>query len=76
MKTLATLALLAALSGCGVKYSTNDCELIEAPYFETDDLAGAWYDMAAKACKFDMHKPGCRGRDPDGFYNADRKECK
>jgi hypothetical protein len=76
MKSVAIMTAIAfallTLSGCG---TTTECRLIETPYMETDNLATEWYDHAAKVCGFDLHKPGCRGRDADGFYNGDKKEC-
>ena len=64
--------LTAGLAGCA---STPDgCELLTTAYVEQDELAGPWYDSAAKACEI-PHATGCRGRDSDGHYNMDKKRC-
>lgn len=73
LKRCAWLILGASLlSGCA---STPDqCELLATAYVEQDELAGPWYDFAAKACEI-PHTSGCRGRDPNGNYNMDKTQC-
>ena len=74
--TMFVAVLCTALSGCA---TTSQCELLAVAYNETDELAGAWYDEVAPLigeCGFvPAHTKGCRGVDPDGWHNQDKKRC-
>lgn len=69
----AASVLAVGLSGCATIHDEK-CSLLTTAYAEQDELAGAWYDEAAKECEI-PHATGCRGRDHNGFYNLEKKSC-
>lgn len=73
-KHLIAAALAASLFAGFATLHDEKCDLLLTAYAEQDELAGAWYDEAAKACEI-PHATGCRGRDHNGFYNLEKKSC-
>lgn len=69
-------ALAVGLGGCATPSEDKRCYLLAIAYDEQDQLAGPWYEEAAaelRECGYEnTGDPKKRGRDSNGFYNADK----
>lgn len=76
-KWIVVLMVALLTAGCSTTGGDKRCSLLAIAYDEQDQLAGPWYEEAdaeLRKCGYEnTGDPKRRGRDSNGFYNADKE---